>query len=79
MPKPKLGPTRDYPDGKLNESDEGELMFAVGDKDGKLVIEFGTPVKWVGMPPHVALELAQLLVNRAELLLEREADNAEKH
>jgi hypothetical protein len=58
----KLGPTGRFPEGKLTPQDEGELKFFVGVKHGKVVIQFGSPVSWVGMPPEKAMELAQLLV-----------------
>ena len=37
-----------YPDGKLNNSDEGELRMAIGIKDGRVVIDFGKDWSWLG-------------------------------
>jgi hypothetical protein len=45
----KLGATGKFPQGKLVNHDEGEIKFAVGVKDRKVIIEFGTSVKWMGM------------------------------
>lgn len=50
-----------FPAGKLTKADEGSIQFAVGEKDGKVVIDFGTPVAWVGMRPQEAADLANTL------------------
>jgi hypothetical protein len=64
----KLGPTNQFPEGKLVPHDEGELKFAIGSRDGCVVMEFGSPVKWFGCPPGVAREMARLLVKHADAL-----------
>ncbi len=69
-----LGGTGEYPDGKIHDSDEGEIKFAVGVKDAKVVIEFGKPVAWLGMHPRQAIALGTQLRNKARRLLKgREA------
>lgn len=50
-----------HPEGKLTKSDEGAIQFAVGEKDGKVVLDFGTPVSWIGMSAQDAADLAQTL------------------
>jgi hypothetical protein len=72
MNNKKLGPTGKFPDGKLGEGDEGELQLAIGTKDGKVVLSFGRPVSWIGMPPKEARKLAVFMMARAN-----EADTAE--
>ncbi len=62
----KLGKTHQHPEGRLTPQDEGAIKFAVGVKDGKVIIDYGTPVSWIGMPPEQAMELAQLLIKRAQ-------------
>ncbi len=59
------GALGDFPEGKLTKTDEGAIQFAIGEKDGKVVIDFGTPVNWVGMNPQQAAEFASLLFKRA--------------
>ena len=54
-----------YPEGKLTPSDEGNIQFAVGEQDGKIVIDFGTPVHWLGMTPQQAADFASTILNRA--------------
>lgn len=59
------GALGDFPEGQLSKSDEGSIQFAIGVKDGKVVLDFGTPVAWVGMNPQQAMDVAALLVKRA--------------
>ena len=64
----KLGKTGKYPKGKLNKNDEGALTYAVGVADGKIIIDFGTPVKWIGFDIQSATALKNALTKHiAEL------------
>ncbi|MCH7541858.1 hypothetical protein IH981_03765 [Patescibacteria group bacterium] len=38
-----------YPKGKLNDTDEGELVCACYIKDGRLIIDFGKSLTWVAL------------------------------
>jgi hypothetical protein len=62
-----LGATGEFPEGKLNPSDEGALKMAVGydPLNGVVHIEFGTPVAWLGLPPDNAIEFALLVMRHA--------------
>lgn len=57
----QLGPTGRFPDGKLTENDEGELVFTVGVLKRKVVISFGSPVASIGLSPSQAVALAKSL------------------
>lgn len=59
------GSLGNFPEGQLTKTDEGAIQFAVGEKDGKVVLDFGTPVVWVGLNPQQAADLASLLLKRA--------------
>jgi len=63
----KLGATGDYPQGKLNETDEGEIQLAVtADTDaGKVLMNFGTSVVWIGFDYEQALALADSIRDNA--------------
>lgn len=63
----KLGATGQHPEGKLNPDDEGEIAFAIGaDRENKKVlIDFGTPVKWIAMNPDQATQFAHILIEKA--------------
>lgn len=62
----KLGATGKFPEGKLTDMDEGEIAFAVFHKDGKVILDFGTQVTWMGMNPGQAVELGKLLLKHAK-------------
>jgi hypothetical protein len=61
------GALGDFPEGQLTKSDEGAVQFAVGVKDGKVVLDFGTPVAWVGMNPQQAADLASSILKHARI------------
>jgi len=64
----QLGKTGEFPEGKMTPHDEGAIQFAIGAKDGKVVIEFATPVAWLGMQPEQAITLAESLIEKAARL-----------
>ena len=67
-----LGATGEFPEGKLTPADEGEIQFGVAAHEGKVIIEFGKPVHWLGMSPGQAQDLAQSLWGHAyEILNEK--------
>ena len=59
------GALGDFPEGALSKTDEGAIQFAIGEKDGKVVVDFGTAVHWLGMTPQQAADFASLLLKRA--------------
>ena len=59
------GATGHFPNGQMSKHDEGAIQFAIGEQDGKVVMDFGTPVHWFGMTPEEAADLASLLLKRA--------------
>lgn len=64
--KPTFGGTGQFPEGKLNADDEGELRFGVAHDQGQVIINFGTPVAWFTMSPTLARELARVLNQHAD-------------
>jgi len=67
LQRPSVGATGEHPEGRLTEDDEGEIQFAVAaDKAaGKVVIDFGKPVAWMGMNASQARDLGMLLFRGA--------------
>ena len=61
-----LGPTGDFPAGKLVPHDEGGLMFGVTVFGGRVVFDFGKPIHSIGFTRNEALELAELIKRNAE-------------
>jgi hypothetical protein len=46
-----------YPRGKLQADDEGELTFAMYWRDQTFIIDWGKDVKWIGLSRKEAQEL----------------------
>jgi hypothetical protein len=62
----RLGATGVYPNGKLTKGDEGQVKMAVASVGGKIVLDFGKPVAWVGFTAAEARGLAELLIKHAD-------------
>jgi hypothetical protein len=62
----QLGATGRFPQGKLNEYDEGELRLAMGVTNGKLVMNFGKPVSWVALTKEEVKGLIEFLEKRLQ-------------
>lgn len=60
-----LGATGKYPNGKITDSDEGEMQFAITKKDETIIMEFGKPIHWMGFTPQQAIEVAKSLCKHA--------------
>lgn len=58
-----IGPTGKFPQGKINENDQGELAFAVThDREKNLVIiNFCKDVSWLGLDPNTCEGFIQIL------------------
>lgn len=61
----KIGATGRFSVGKLKPEDEGELRLAITAAKGRVVVEFGKPIRWIGMNGEQALELARSLEKKA--------------
>lgn len=59
------GATGNFPQGQLTKSDEGEIQFTIGAKNDKVILQFGTPVAWMGMTPEQAVDLGEMLIQKA--------------
>lgn len=65
--KRPFGATGTFPEGVLNDDDEGALKIGVAfdKKDGLVHINFGKPVAWTAFPPEMAVHLARALLKHA--------------
>ena len=61
----RVGATGLFPEGKLAAHDEGQLAYAVGHVNGKVVVEFGKEISSLGMGPKDAVAMAQALLDHA--------------
>jgi hypothetical protein len=68
----RLGATHTFPDGRARTDDEGAVRFAIGERENNVIIDFGTPVVWLGMPPEQAVAMAQLLIAKARVVARRQ-------
>jgi hypothetical protein len=62
---PVPGPTGEFPEGKLAPEDKGSLTFTIGTKNGKVILDFGMPVSWIGFTADQAFEIAMALAEKA--------------
>lgn len=63
---PTFGATDQFPDGKISAEDEGELQFGIAHDQDNVLINFGKPVTWLGLPPNEARAFANLILHHAE-------------
>lgn len=57
-----------YPNGKLNDDDEGVGALALTHVDGVVVVNFFKPMRWIGLPPLEAVALAVGLIKHARAI-----------
>lgn len=63
----KVGATGNFPEGKLDETDEGEIGFGIATYNNEIIISFGEkPISWIGLTKEQALGLAEYLHNKAK-------------
>jgi hypothetical protein len=58
--------TDQFPRGKLNADDEGQLQVAIATQDKTVIIDFGKPVVWLGLDYHTAMKFAGNIMLRAQ-------------
>jgi hypothetical protein len=71
-----VGATGHFPAGQISVDDEGGIQFAIKPENGKLIIDFGKPVSWVGMSPQEACDLAGSLVKMARAIARKNGDRS---
>lgn len=57
--------TGEFPQGRLNASDEGAIALNIGHENGKVKIIFPKPVNWIGFTPEEAVTIAESLIKHA--------------
>ena len=54
-----------------NIGDEGEIAIAIGvEETGNVIINFGKPVAWLGLPAEQAIEMGRTLIKRGREALD---------
>lgn len=66
----KLGATGQFPRGKVDAHDEGELRLALAadHQHGFVRVEFGKRISWLGLPSADARKIAAALIEKADEL-----------
>lgn len=64
---------RQYPRGKLNAEDDGQLRMAMVVKDNTLIIDFGKPVAWLGLSLHEVTAMREAFEKYERQLKEKAA------
>ena len=70
----KPGPTGEFPEGKLDPSDEGELGIRITLLADVIHVEFGTSVRWLALGADDAESLGRTLVKMAKKLRHARSD-----
>lgn len=66
--KLRLGSTGLFPEGKLNEDDEGEIAIAIMIINNKIIIDFGKQIHWIGFTKEQAEQIGYSLIKKASKL-----------
>lgn len=62
----KFGATGEYPRGSLGPTDLGALKVGIAhDSKGNVILNFGTEVSWIGLPPEQAIDFAKTILKHA--------------
>lgn len=61
----RFGATGEFPEGAFSSVDEGAIRFGVASDAGRVLVDFGTPVRSLGLLPEQADALAQSLMEKA--------------
>ncbi len=64
------GATGEFPDGKLDASDEGGIKMLISENAGNVRIDFGQPLAWFAMPKPQALTFAFTVLERCRVKIE---------
>lgn len=52
---------KQYPRGKLNESDQGALTISISIKEKTIIIDFGKELSWIGLDKATAIHFSKQL------------------
>jgi len=63
-----LGPSGEFPEGVINEHDEGAMQYAISTLNGKVLFNFGKPAAWFTMNSTQAREAAYMMIAHADSL-----------
>ena len=56
---------REWPEGRIDATDDSACKMAVAVKDGRVIIAFDRPMDWIGFNPKQASELADTIIAKS--------------
>lgn len=62
LSEPLVGATGTYPEGQVSPGDVGAVQFMIGSRNGRIILDFGTPVHWLSMNPCDAHQIVMNLL-----------------
>jgi len=68
-PPEKVASLEGIPQEKLDPHDQGGVQVGITDVNGKVVIQFGQPLEWIGFEPDQAILVGQDMIQRAKKIL----------
>ena len=54
-----------YPNGMMNDEDQGAVQVLIGTENGRVKMMFPSPMAWIGLEPGQAVGIAELLIKHA--------------
>jgi len=64
------GATGAFPEGKLDEHDQGQLRMLVSHDEKNVRLDFGKSVAWIAMPTNEALTIAFAILEHCGVVIE---------
>lgn len=58
--------SEEFPDGIVNEEDEGAITTAIGIENGRVMIIWPKPITWIAFDPDTADQFADRIKARAQ-------------
>lgn len=55
----------EFPDGRLNERDQGAVAVAIGHEKGRVTMQFPKNLNWIGFTADQAMDIASSLIEHA--------------
>jgi hypothetical protein len=57
--------TGEFPDGRLNEHDQGAIAVGIGHQEGRVTMQFPKNLNWIGFTADQAIDIANSLIEHA--------------
>ena len=58
----------EFPNGRLNEDDQGAIPIAIGHQEGRVTMQFPRNLNWIGFTADQAVDIANTLIEHARII-----------